>query len=66
MLIEWVDLMIKLDALLGFADVITQAGTPGARVFINEDIPELTKRKSSDIYRHVCFLRGKGISTVQL
>lgn len=53
------------DAILNCADMITQAGSPGVRVFINEDLPESIKRRRSDIYKYVCFLKEKGINAVQ-
>lgn len=53
------------ETILGYADAIANAGSPGARVFVNEDIPEPTKRRRTDIYKYVCFLREKGITAVQ-
>lgn len=53
------------ETILGFAGAIANAGAPGARVFINEDILEPTKRRRTDMYKYVCFLKEKGISAVQ-
>lgn len=51
--------------ILNSADRIANAGLPGARVFINEDIPETMKRRRQDIYKYVNFLNEQGIEATQ-
>lgn len=37
----------------------------GARVLINEDVPEVIRRRRQDIYKYVNFLKEKGINATQ-
>lgn len=51
--------------ILDHANSIADAGLPGARIFINEDIPETIKRRRSDIYKYIQFLKEKGVQATQ-
>lgn len=53
------------ERILECAKSIADAGTPGARIFINEDIPEPIKRRRSDVFKYVDFLKKKGIQATQ-
>lgn len=53
------------EKILEKAKFIADAGSPGSRIFINEDIPENIKRRRSDVYKYVDFLRTKGIKAIQ-
>lgn len=49
------------EKILECAKIIADAGAPGARIFISEDVPESIKRRRSDVFKYVDFLRKKGI-----
>lgn len=51
--------------ILNMAGSIAKAGLPGARIFVNEDIPDDIKRRRSDVYKYVEFLREKNIIAQQ-
>lgn len=51
--------------VLSCAGLIAKAGLPGARIYINEDVPEGIKRRKSDIFKYVEFLKEKGITAIQ-
>lgn len=51
--------------ILNMAGTIAKAGLPGARIFINEDIPDDIKRRRSDVYKYVEFLKEKNITAQQ-
>lgn len=50
------------DEVFNQAGPIARAGMPGARIFINEDATESTKRKTADLRKYTAFLQTKGIS----
>lgn len=51
--------------VLAQAGIIARAGEPGRRIFINEDVSEVCKRKRADIRKYASFLSEKGIAATQ-